>query len=82
MVPTLPRTGTSDTGTLGTDGTLPDEAMLIDAALPRFDVTLVRSLVVDADVPATRAALLALDLMTVSTPLMDAALTLRTLPAR
>ena len=56
--------------------------MLIDRYLPRFDVTLVEHLVVDADLATTWAALQDLDLMQVHTPLMDAAFAVRELPER
>jgi hypothetical protein len=56
--------------------------MLIDHYLPRFDVTRIEHTVVDADVATTWLALRRLDLMRVHTPLMDAAMAVRGLPAR
>ena len=56
--------------------------MLIDHYLPRFDVTRIEHTVVDADVATTWSALRRLDLMRVHTPLMDAAMVARGLPAR
>jgi hypothetical protein len=56
--------------------------MLIDRYLPRFDTTLVEHTVVDADVGTTWQALCELDLMQVHTPLMDAAVFVRGVPAR
>lgn len=57
------------------------EPMLIDRFLPRFDVTLIEHLVVDADIDATWQAVHDLDLMRVHTPLMDAAMFVRGAPA-
>jgi hypothetical protein len=56
--------------------------MLIDRYLPHFDVTLIEHTVADADVATTWQALRELDLMDVHTPLMDAALFVREVPAR
>ncbi|GAA0922569.1 hypothetical protein [Pseudonocardia zijingensis] len=56
--------------------------MLIDRFLPRFDVMLIEHTVADADVATTWKALRELDLMQVHTPLMDAAVFVRGLPAR
>lgn len=56
--------------------------MLIDRYLPDFDVTLIEHTVVEADVPTTWAALTDLDLMQVHTPLLDAAMFVRSLPDR
>jgi hypothetical protein len=56
--------------------------MLIDRYLPRFDVALIEHMVVDADVATTWQALRRLDLMQVHTPLVDAALFVRGVPAR
>jgi hypothetical protein len=56
--------------------------MLIDHYLPRFDVTAFEHTVADADVATTWSALQRLDLMRVHTPLMDAAMVVRGLPAR
>lgn len=56
--------------------------MVIDRVLPRFDVTRIEHLVVDATVPRTWAAVRTLDLLEVHTPLMDAALFVRGMPER
>jgi hypothetical protein len=56
--------------------------LLVDRYLPRFDTTVVEHTVVEADVGATWRALCALDLARVHTPLMDAAMAVRTLPER
>jgi hypothetical protein len=67
------------------DGSVPSAAptdMLIDRYLPRFDVTLIEHTVADADVATTWQALRELDLMQVHTPLMDAAMFARGVPAR
>jgi hypothetical protein len=56
--------------------------MLIDRYLPSFDTTIIEHAVVDADVPATWSALTELDLMRVHTPLLDAAMFVRGVPAR
>jgi hypothetical protein len=56
--------------------------MLIDRYLPTFDTTIIEHTVVDADVPATWAALTELDLVQVHTPLLDAAMFVRGVPAR
>ncbi|MEU2348495.1 hypothetical protein [Modestobacter sp. NPDC049651] len=70
-------------GAAGTPTPVPDDGpMIIDDALNRFDTTHAEHLVVDADVASTWAALLATDLMTVHTPLLDAAFWARGLPAR
>ncbi|WP_370326160.1 hypothetical protein [Euzebya sp.] len=59
----------------------PATPMLIDRYLPTFDVTLVEHRVVEADVETTWEALVDLDLMTVHTPLLDAAFAVRAIPA-
>jgi hypothetical protein len=56
-------------------------ALLLDRYLPLFDVTLREHLVVEADVPTAWRALVELDLMQVHTPLSDAAMRARALPA-
>jgi hypothetical protein len=76
---TIPGPPATDDGPTPAPGA---ESLLIDDALPRFDVTRREHLVVDADVPTTWAALLATDLMDVHTPLLDAAFWVRGLPAR
>jgi hypothetical protein len=58
------------------------DEMLIDRYLPRFDVTLVEHLVIDADMASTWRALQDLDLMQVHSPLLDAAFFVRGLPAK
>lgn len=58
------------------------EATLIDRYLPRFDVTQIEHLVVDADTATTWTALTELDLLRVHTPLLDAAFAARELPAK
>lgn len=55
---------------------------LIDRYLPHFDVTLLEHRVVDADTATTWTALTELDLLTVQTPLLDAAFAARELPAK
>lgn len=57
-------------------------AMLIDRYLPSFDVTRIEHTVVNADIATTWRALRELDLTTVHTPLLDAAMAVRTLPGR
>jgi hypothetical protein len=56
--------------------------MLIDRYLPRFDATCIEHAVAAADIATTWQALRELDLMQVHTPLMDAALFVRGVPAR
>jgi hypothetical protein len=56
--------------------------MLIDRFLPRFDATLIEHTVADADRATTWRALRELDLMQIHTPLMDAAMFVRGVPAR
>ena len=56
-------------------------ALLIDRFLPCFDVTLIEHVVVDADLETTWRAVQDLDLMRVHTPLMDAAMFVRGVPA-
>lgn len=57
-----------------------ETGLLIDRYLPRYDVTLIEHVVVDADVATTWRAVHDLDLMRVHTPLMDAAMRLRGVP--
>jgi hypothetical protein len=59
-----------------------EQALLIDQAVPCFDARLAVHHIVDAGGVPTWDALLRLDLMTVHTPLLDAAFWLRGLPAR
>jgi hypothetical protein len=63
-------------------GSAATDEMLIDRYLPRFDVTLIEHRVVDADVPTTWQALQELDLAQVHTPLLDAAMFVRSVPAK
>ncbi len=56
--------------------------MIIDERMPVFDVMIAEHLVVDADPGATWQAAHELDFMGVHTPLMDASMWLRGLPAR
>lgn len=56
--------------------------LLIDRYLPRYDVALVEHTLADADAATTWQALRELDLAQVHTPLMDAAMFVRGLPAR
>jgi hypothetical protein len=55
--------------------------LLVDRYLPAFDTTLIEHRVMDADTAASWKALVELDLMQVHTPLMDAAIKVRGLPA-
>lgn len=71
----------STSGEGGSRPAAPTE-MLIDRYLPRFDVTVIEHVVADADVATTWQALREFDLMQVHTPLMDAAVFLRGVPAR
>ena len=56
--------------------------MILDEQLPVFDVVIAEHLVVDADPETTWQAVHDLDFMSVHTPLMDASMWLRGLPAR
>jgi hypothetical protein len=62
-------------------GDVDPHALLLDHYLPLFDVTLREHRVVDVDVPTAWRALGELDLMQVHTPLLDAAMRARGLPA-
>jgi hypothetical protein len=55
---------------------------IIDRELPAFDVVIVESIVVDADVATTYEAARSLDFMRVRTPLLAAAFWVRGLPER
>ncbi len=57
-------------------------AMLIDRYLPHFDVTVIEHTVIDADVATSWAALTDFDLMTISTPLLQAATFVRDIPTK
>jgi hypothetical protein len=56
--------------------------MLIESAMPTYDVVIAEHLVVAADPPATFTAAWELDLLTVRTPLLTMSMWLRGLPAR
>ena len=56
------------------------QEMLIDRALPRFDLTRVEHVVVEADPETTYAAVRRMDFMKVHSPLMDAAMWVRGVP--
>jgi len=60
---------------------LTGDDLLIDRFLPRFDVTLIVHVVVDADLEETWRAVRNLDLIRVHSPLMDAAMFARGVPA-
>jgi hypothetical protein len=56
--------------------------MLVESAVPTFDAMIAEHVVVDADPSTTFAAVRALDLLTVRTPLLVASMWIRNLPAR
>ena len=56
--------------------------MLLDAIMPTYDVSLAEHTVVEADRPATFAAARDLDFLRIHTPVLDAAMWVRGLPAR
>ena len=58
------------------------DRMLIESAMPTFDVVIDKHIVVAADPRTTFDAARALDLLTVRTPLLAASMWIRTLPAR
>ncbi|MCX2931303.1 hypothetical protein ORI20_13540 [Mycobacterium sp. CVI_P3] len=58
------------------------EGMVIDAALPSYDVAISEHVVVQADPSATYRAARGLDLLRVHSPLLDAAMWVRELPSR
>lgn len=60
----------------------PDDELLLDRYLPRFDATQRQHLVVEADRETTWAAVERLDLMDVHTRLLDASMAVRGLPVR
>ncbi|MDF2977756.1 MAG: hypothetical protein K0S40_2484 [Actinomycetospora sp.] len=60
----------------------PMAELLIDRYLPHYDVGLVEHTLAEADLATTWQALYGLDLAQVHTPLMDAAMSVRVLPAR
>ncbi|MBI5738077.1 hypothetical protein [Mycobacterium adipatum] len=57
-------------------------ALLIDATMPTYDVTISEHIIVQSDPATTFAAARELDLLTVHSPLLDTAMWLRGLPAR
>jgi hypothetical protein len=58
------------------------ERMLIESAMPAFDVVIAEHTIVDADQSTTFDAARTLDLLTVRTPLLAASIWIRALPAR
>ncbi|MEU4524617.1 nitroreductase/quinone reductase family protein [Amycolatopsis sp. NPDC024027] len=60
---------------------LAGEGLLIDRFLPRFDVTLIVHVVADASIAETWRAVRELDVMRIRSPLMDAAMFVRSVPA-
>ena len=65
-----------------TSSTVLAEQLLLDQALPAFDVVIAESIVVAADPARTYAAARSLDFLRVRTPLLVAAMWVRGLPAR
>src|SRR4051812_31197661 len=65
-----------------TTPTAPPAELLIERYLPHYDVGLIEHTLAEADLPTTWQALYELDLAVVHTPLMDAAMSVRALPAR
>jgi len=58
------------------------DAFLIDSMMPTYDAVIAEHIVVPADPATTFAAIRALDLLTVHSPLLDLSMWLRGLPAR
>lgn len=58
------------------------EGMIIESVMPRYDVVIAEHQVVDADAATTYDAARGLDLLTVHTPLLDAAMWVRQVPSR
>lgn len=58
------------------------ERMILDSAMPTFDAAIAKHVLVGADPATTFAGARDLDLLTVHTPLLDAAMWIRTLPER
>ena len=58
------------------------ERMLIESAMPAFDVVIAEHAIVNADPSTTFDAARTLDLLTVRTPLLAASIWIRALPAR
>jgi hypothetical protein len=56
--------------------------LILDELMPRYDAAIVEHRIVDAEPKAVMEAARDLDFMTVHTPLLDAAVWVRTLPAR
>jgi hypothetical protein len=62
--------------------TIGAEGMIIDSVMPLYDVVIAEHLVVNADAATTYCAARGLDLLTVHTPLLDAAMWVRQVPSR
>jgi len=58
------------------------KGLILDELMPRYDAAIVEHRIVDAEPKAVIEAARDLDFMTVHTPLLDAAVWVRTLPAR
>lgn len=58
------------------------EGMIIQSVMPLYDIVIDEHLVVDADPATTYCAARGLDLLTVHTPLLDAAMWVRQMPSR
>jgi hypothetical protein len=58
------------------------EGMVIDSAMPSYDVAIVEHILVRTDPATTYRAARGLDLLTVRSPLLDAAMWVRLLPSR
>ena len=71
-----------ETATSSPDVAPGDATSVIDRELQAFDVVIVESIVVDADVATTYEAARSLDFLRVRTPLLDAAFWVRGLPER
>ncbi|HEV8565865.1 MAG TPA: hypothetical protein VGQ92_02070, partial [Actinoplanes sp.] len=56
--------------------------LILDELMPQYDAAIAEHRMVDADPKAVIEAARDLDFMTVHTPLLDAAVWVRTLPAR
>lgn len=59
----------------------PIAGMILESVMPQYDVVITEHLVVDTDVETTYRAARGLDLLTVHTPLLDAAMWLRQVPS-
>jgi hypothetical protein len=62
--------------------TIGAEGMIIDSVMPLYDVVIAEHLVVNADAATTYCAARGLDLLTVHTLLLDAAMWVRQVPSR